>query len=63
MLSGMSLKVPSYRLHKPSGQAVVTLDGGDHYLGPYGSAASKREYERLIAKWLANNRSLPPSAT
>ena len=25
--------IPSYRLHKPSGQAVVTLNGRDHYLG------------------------------
>ena len=33
---------PSYRLHKPSGKAVVTIDGKDHYLGDYGSAETRR---------------------
>lgn len=47
--------VPSYRLHKQSGQAVVTLpksDGGrrDVLLGRYGSPESKAEYARLIAE-------------
>lgn len=32
-------RIPSYRLHKASGQAVVTLDGRDHYLGVHDSAA------------------------
>jgi integrase len=50
---------PSYRLHKPSGQAVVTLDGKDHYLGPHGAEASRVEYDRLIAEWLAHGRRLP----
>jgi hypothetical protein len=36
-------RIPSYRRHKASGQAVVTLAGRDIYLGAYGSAASKRE--------------------
>lgn len=52
--------LPSYRLHKSSGQAVVTLAGRMHYLGSYGSPESKREYDRLIAHYLANNRHLPP---
>ena len=43
---------PSYRHHKPSGQAVVTLNGLDHYLGPWKSKASKAEYDRLIREWL-----------
>lgn len=43
-------KLPSYRLHKPSGKAVVTLDGKDHYLGAYGSEDSRRKYGELIAK-------------
>jgi hypothetical protein len=54
-------RVPSYRLHKQSGQAVVTLDGRDICLGLHGSAQSKAEYNRLLAEWLANGRSLPPS--
>jgi hypothetical protein len=28
-----TLRVPSYRRHKPTGQAVVTLNGKDRYLG------------------------------
>jgi integrase len=48
--------VPKYRRHKASGQAVVTLAGRDHYLGPFGSKASKAEYDRLVAEWLAAGR-------
>lgn len=44
-------KVPSYCLHKASGQAVVRIDGHDRYLGPYGSPASHDAYERAIAEW------------
>src|SRR5687767_3566282 len=47
---------PKYRKHKASGQALVTLSGRDHYLGPHGSAASRREYDRLIAEWIAGGR-------
>ena len=50
---------PSYRLHKPSGQAVLTLNGEDIYLGPYGSKQSRREYDRHIAEWLTRGRQLP----
>jgi len=50
---------PSYRLHKPSGQAVVTLNGRDHYLGEHGSKVSRIRYDRLIAEWLAHGRRLP----
>jgi hypothetical protein len=46
-------EVPSYRLHKQSGQAVVTLHGKDCLLGKFGSASSKAEYRRLTAEWLA----------
>jgi hypothetical protein len=54
--------VPSYRLHRQSGQAIVTLGGRDILLGPYGSVASKTEYRRWIAEWIANGRPLAPSA-
>ena len=47
---------PKYRHHKASGQAVVTLDGIDHYLGPWQSKASQREYDRLTGEWLVNGR-------
>lgn len=51
--------VPSYRLYKQSGQAVVTLSGKDILLGQYKTAASKSEYDRRIAAWIANGRRLP----
>ena len=41
-------KVPSYRLHKPTGKAVVTINYRDYYLGKHGTRESKREYDRLI---------------
>lgn len=44
-------RVPKYALHKTTGQARVRLGGKDHYLGSYGSAESKVEYDRLIAQW------------
>lgn len=53
--------VPSYLLHKPSGQARVILDGKTFYLGRYGSKESRKEYERLIGNYLANGRKLPPT--
>ena len=49
-------KTPAYRLHKPSGQAVVRLDGKDHYLGRHGTEASHETYRRLIAAWLTASR-------
>jgi hypothetical protein len=33
--------VPKYRKHRVSGQAIVTLSGVDHYLGPHGTNACK----------------------
>jgi len=50
----MKMRKPSLRLHKPSKQAVVTIDGKDHYLGPWGSKRAQVEYERLIGEWSAN---------
>ena len=46
--------IPSYRRHRASGQAVVTLNGVDHYLGPYGTEASKAEYDRVTSEWLVS---------
>jgi integrase len=51
------VRVPSYRHHKPTGQAVVTLSGKDHYLGQYSSQESRQRYARLLAEWEASNRS------
>lgn len=57
-------RVPSYRFHKPSGNAVVTISGRDIYLGEHGTAASKEKYDRHISEWLAGGRlALAPSAS
>ena len=55
-------KPPSYRLHKATGQGVVTLNGRDVYLGEYGTPNSQQAYDRTIAEWLANGRQLLPTA-
>ena len=55
--------IPAYRYHRSSGQAVVTLGGRDTYLGDYGTADSKQEYNRLIAEWIANGRQVVASPT
>jgi integrase len=52
---------PKYRRHRASGRAVVTINGHDHYLGPYGSKASKVDYDRIISEWLAAGRFVPQS--
>ena len=53
--------LPSYRFHRPSGQAV-RLNDRDFYLGPWQTEKSKAEYERIIGERLASNRRVP-SAT
>jgi integrase len=58
-------QVPSLRRHKPSGRAVVTLSGKDHYLGPWPPEARNpppevvNVYNRLVAEWLAGSRQVP----
>jgi integrase len=55
-------RTPSYRRHA-TGQAVVTLNGRDFYLGLHGTEASRSAYDRLIAEWLANGRRPPAPAS
>ena len=47
---------PKYRKHRATGQAVVTICGRDHYLGPHGTKASLVEYDRLVGEWLSGGR-------
>jgi hypothetical protein len=61
------IHVPTYRLHKQSGQAVVTLAAGsgrrrDVLLGTHGTAESRQEYTRVLSEWEANGRHLPQPA-
>jgi len=53
-------RLPKYRLHKPSGQAVVELSGKMFYLGVHGTDASRQKYDRLVTAWLANGRQVAP---
>jgi integrase len=59
-------RVPRYRRHKQSGQAIVTLTDGvgrrrDLLLGKHGTAASRHEYARVIGEWEAGGRILAPT--
>jgi integrase len=60
--------IPSYRRHKQSGQAVVTLPDGlggrrDVLLGKYGTVDSRNNYLRVTAEWEANGRRLSEAAS
>jgi integrase len=57
-MPGLIHQVPSYRLHRASGQAVVNLGGRDIYLGQHGTRESQTRYEQLVAQWLASHRHL-----
>src|ERR1700677_147953 len=55
----MPTKIPSFRLHKPSGLAVATFNGRDVYFGAFASAESGEKYERALLEWLSNSHRLP----
>lgn len=55
--------IPSYRLHKASGQAVVTIEGRDFYLGRHDTKASREAYERLLISWKAHGLPAAPKRT
>ena len=59
MPNARPVRVPSYRLHRPSGQAIVTLSGKEFYLGKWQSEESQQEYQRLVSEWLASDMRLP----
>ena len=56
--------VPAYRLHKPSGQARVIIDGQHVYLGRYGSPESREKYARILAESATRQQTTiePPSS-
>lgn len=59
------MKIPQYRLHKPSGRAFIEIRYKRHYLGKYDSAESRKEYSRLLNEYLAgvDQSPLPKSTT
>lgn len=52
-------RIPKYRLHRPSGQAVARFNGIDYYLGKHGSQESRDEYDRLLGEWMIKGRRPP----
>ena len=54
---------PSYRHHRARDCAVVTIDGKNHYLGPWQSPESHEKYTALIAEWQRNGGTLPAPTT
>jgi integrase len=60
--------VPSYRLHRQSGQAIVTLSNRqtgqrrDYLLGNFGSPESRAEYARLLMERQSSEGRLPAKA-
>ena len=52
-------KVPQFRLHKPTGQGYVRLNGQFKYLGRYDDPATQQRYHRLIAEWIAGGYLAP----
>ena len=54
MVARNRLRIPSLRLHRPSGRAVVTVRGRDIYCGPYGSAEADERYRQVVAELASN---------
>jgi len=49
-------QLPKYCHHKATNRAFVRIEGKMYYLGKYGSDTSRREYDRIIAEFIANGR-------
>ncbi|HOW71368.1 MAG TPA: tyrosine-type recombinase/integrase [Phycisphaerae bacterium] len=56
MSDAESVRIPKYRLHKPTGLGLVRIKGRDFYLGKHGTQESLQAYRRIISEWLANGR-------
>ena len=48
-------RTPKYCQHKATGQAYVTINGRERYLGKFDSPASREEYDRVIIEWRRAN--------
>jgi len=51
--------IPKLTRHKATGQARVTIDGKDFYLGTFGTPKAEARYHRLIAAWIAAGKNVP----
>jgi integrase len=54
---------PSYRLHRASGQAIVTIRGRDIYLGRHGSPESHQKYSELMREHLDGRPVVVPGSS
>jgi hypothetical protein len=63
MTARTASNVPSYRLYKRTGRAVVIIDGRDISLGSYGSGTSREAYNGIVAELLANGGRIDVSGT
>ncbi len=61
-MTARKCRIPKYRHYKPKDLGAVRIDGQDHYLGKFDSAASWERYHRLIAQWLHNGHHLLPDS-
>ncbi len=57
------MRVPSYRLHKPSGQARVIIAREHRYLGKHGTVESWEKYHQLVAEYLGHPANGTPATT
>lgn len=57
------VRIPKYRLHKGSGQAIVQIAGQRFYLGKHGSEESQERYRRYVAELCSGSpgSSSPPA--
>ncbi|BBO33790.1 tyrosine-type recombinase/integrase [Lacipirellula parvula] len=57
----MSVRVPKYRLHKATGQALVEIRGRRTYLGKYDSPSSHERYRQIIAEFMSATLASAPT--
>jgi integrase len=48
------VSLPTYRMHRGSGQAIARINGVDVYLGIHGSPESKAKFQELVRKSMAD---------
>ncbi len=48
-------KIPSYRLHKASGQGTTKLQGKCYYFGSFGDPESKRRLNELMSQYVLSD--------
>jgi hypothetical protein len=47
-------RLPTYRFHKASNQAICCILGRTYYLGEFDSKESRDKFNKLVAEYLTN---------